>query len=219
MASEPKPTLFYRFILAGTKIYFKIFFRHKIYGQEHFYRGGGILAGNHTSFFDPPIVAISSPEEVHFLARDSLFHHFIFGTIIRALNSHPVSGDSSDISVFKTICALLKEGKKIVLFPEGTRSTDGELKEIKPGIGLLIMRTQTAIIPLYIDGAFEAWGRKRKLPKLFGKTACVFGSPIRAEEFAHLEKREAQQAIAQRLSQAIRDLKKWYMSGQGGIPP
>jgi 1-acyl-sn-glycerol-3-phosphate acyltransferase len=211
--------LFYQFVLSIAKFYFKCFFHHRVYGREHLYRGGGILAGNHTSFFDPPIVAISCPEEVHFLAKEPLFRHFIFGRIIRALNSHPVSGDASDISVFKLISSLLLEGKKVVLFPEGTRSLTGELGEIKPGIGLLIMRTKTAIIPIYIDGAFEAWGRDRRFPKLFGKTACVFGTPIRAEEFASLEKRQAQVAIAERLTQAIRDLKSWYRKGAVGTPP
>ena len=209
----------YWFILQLAKGYYKVFFRHKVYGLEHFYKGGAILAANHTSFLDPPILAISWPEEVHFLARDTLFKHIGFGRFIRALNARPVSGDASDISVFKTIVQLLKEGKKVVLFPEGTRSPGNQLGEIKPGIGLLIMRTQTAIVPAYIHGAYETWGRSRKLPKLFGKTACIWGSVIKAEEFAHLEKREAQQAIADRLAQSIEALKAWYLSGAKGTPP
>lgn len=210
----------YSIIIRLARLYYKLFYRHQVYGQkEHFYRGGAILAANHTSFLDPPIVAISWPEEVHFLARESLFKHFGFGSLIRTLNAHPVSGDVSDIKVLKTLMQLLTEGKKIVLFPEGTRSQDGTLGVIKPGIGLLITRTNTAIVPAYIHGAQEAWGRGRSLPKLFGKTTCVFGTPITAAQFAHLDKKEALQAIADKLSHSIEALKQWYLAGAKGTPP
>jgi len=209
----------YWIVIRLTRFYFKVFFRHRVYGMEHFYKGGAILAANHTSFFDPPIVSCSWPEQVHFLARESLFRNFLFGGLIRALNAHPVSGEVSDISTFKTICQLLKEGKKVVLFPEGTRSFDDSLGPIKPGIGLLISRTDTAIVPAYVHGAYQAWNRSRRLPKLWGKTACVFGTPICWKEFAHMEKREAHQAIADRLTQSILALKVWYDSGAQGVPP
>jgi 1-acyl-sn-glycerol-3-phosphate acyltransferase len=214
-----KIKLLYPFILSLAKAYYWICFRHKVYGREHFYKGGAIIAANHTSYLDPPIVAISWPEEVHFLARDTLFDHFGFGSLIRALNAHPVSGDVSDVSVFKTICRLLKEGKKVVLFPEGERSYTDEMGEIKAGIGLLVTRSHAAIVPAYIHGARKAWQRGKPLPKLLGKTICVFGTAIRAEEFAHLEKRAAHQAIADRVTESILALKKWYLDGAKGTPP
>lgn len=208
----------YRFILFLAWSMFKLLYRHKVYGLEHCIRGPGIITPNHASFLDPPLVAISWPEEVHFLARDYLFKPKLFGPFIRALNAHPVSGDVGDVSVFKTIIDLLKEGKQLILFPEGER-TDGQLAAIKPGIGMLVMRSKAAIIPTYIDGTSKIWGRKQKFPKLLGKTVCVFGSPILAESFAHLEKREAYDQIAQTLSKSILALKQWYESGAKGSPP
>lgn len=213
-----KMTLLYRFILFKAWLFFKIFYRHKIYGLEHFYPGAAIIAGNHTSFLDPPILAISWPQEVHFLARESLFRPWGFGSLIRALNAHPVSGDAGDVAVFKTITQVLKEGKKVILFPEGRR-TEGELGEIKPGIGLLVSRAQAAIIPAYIHGACQIWGIKRRLPKLWGRTACVFGTPILWESFANLDKKEAQKAISQELTKSILALKAWYEAGAQGTPP
>ena len=94
-----------------------------------------------------------------------------------------------------------------------------ELQEIKPGIGMLVMRSKAAIVPTYIHGAFDIWSPDKKLPKLFGKTACVFGRPILWESFTHLEKREAQEAIAQELEKAMRALRQWYKDGAKGIPP
>ena len=208
----------YRLTIFCAWFVLKIFYKHKVYGLEHFVRRAAIIAPNHTSYFDPPIVASSWPEEVHFLAREGLFKNYLFGRFIRAVNSHPVSGNVADVSIFKTILKLLKEGKQIVLFPEGGR-TDGELEEIKPGIGMLVLRSEAVIIPTYIYGAYQVWSIKRKLPKLFGKTACVFGSPLMWESFAHLEKREAQEEIAKRLTKSILALKAWYEAGAEGIPP
>ncbi len=210
--------LLYRFILFLAWGAFRLFYRHKVYGIEHFIRGSAIIAPNHTSYLDPEIASISWPEEVHFLARESLFKPFLFGPFIRALNAHPVSGDATDIGVFKTIIEILKEGKQLILFPEGER-TDGELQEIKPGIGMLAIRSKAAIIPTYIHGAYEIWGRHRKFPKLFGHTACVFGTPIHWEAFINLDKKEAQAKIAEEVTKSILALKAWYEAGAKGIPP
>lgn len=198
---------------------FKIFYRHKIYGLGHFYQGPALIAANHTSFLDPPIVSVSSPQEVHFLARKTLFKNPLFGLLIRKLNSHPVSGQAEDVAVFKTIVALLKERKKVIIFPEGKRSFNGEIGEIKPGIALLLARTEAAVIPAYIHGAYEIWSRKRALPKLFGKTAIVFGSPIFYDNSKGKDRKVAQKEVTENLQNALHALKAWYDAGAKGAPP
>ncbi|NGX46244.1 MAG: Cytidylate kinase [Chlamydiae bacterium] len=215
---QAKMKKFYALIITLSSWLLKLFYRHRIYGLEHYFEGAAIIAPNHTSYLDPPIVATSWPEEVHFLAKEALFKNPLFGSFIRAVNSHPVHGDAADVAVFKKILKLLGEGKKIILFPEGGRS-DGELTPLKPGIGLLLARSKAAIIPAYIHGAHTAWGRRHKFPKLWGKTACVFGSPILWQPFAHMEKKEAQEAIKKALFEAIQALKNWYDSGTEGTPP
>jgi cytidylate kinase len=197
----------------------RLLYRHRVYGLEHYYPRGAILAANHTSFLDPPLVSISWPEEVHFLARQSLFRPWWFGRFIKAVNTHPVSGEAGDAAVFRTICTLLEEGKKVVLFPEGTRSEDGNLQPLKPGLGLFLSRTQSAMIPVYLDGPYQIWNRNRKFPKIFGRTACVFGSPIMWSSFSHLSKKEAHEAVIAKLSESILALKKWLEEGAHGIPP
>lgn len=209
----------YRLVLCFSWFVGKIFYRLKIYGLEHYYPRGAILAANHTSYLDPPIVSVSWPEVVHFLARKTLFRSKIFGGFIRRLNTHPVTGESGDIQVMKLIVSLLERGDKVVLFPEGTRSENGELQPIKPGIGLLVARSKSAIIPVYIDGAYKVWGRNRKLPRLFGKVRCVYGSPITWDSVAGLDKKEAQLALAHKLEDAWKALKAWLEQGAVGIPP
>lgn len=213
-----RPSLLYRTVIVLVRSFFRIFYCHRIYGHEHVVPGPAILAANHTSFYDPPIVSTSVSDEVFFLARKSLFKG-LFGRLIWALNARPVSGEGSDVRVFREIEALLKVGGKVILFPEGTRSADGELKPIKGGISLLVMRAHCAVIPVYIHGAKDIWGRQRKLPKFFGKTACVFGSPLYWAPYAFMEKKDAHQRFADDLRNAILALKTWYEKGAKGSPP
>ena len=214
-----RPTLLYRLTIFTSRVFFKLFYHHKVYGLEHFTPGGAIIAANHTSFWDPPAIAISWPEEVHFLARETLFNNRYFGAFIRAVNTHPVSGGAGDLAVFRTIIDLLKKGKKVILFPEGARSRDGKFAAVKPGMALLLSRSEAAVIPTYLHGIYEIWPRDSNLPKLHGRSVCVFGSPIFWETYAHLGKRQGQEAIAEALGQAILNLKAWYEAGAQGTPP
>ncbi len=209
----------YRSILFLAWCFFKILYRHKVYGQEKLFTDAAIIAANHSSYYDPPILAISWPEEVHFLAREGLFKNPLFGALIRKLNAHPVSGDASDIKVFKLIGQLLTEGKKIILFPEGQRGDTDALGDLKPGIAMLSSRSKSAVIPAYIHGSFKIWDHFHKLPKLWGHTACVYGSPILWSDFAHLDKKEAQKALTERIAQSINALRAWYENGAKGTPP
>ncbi|MGE0198495.1 MAG: lysophospholipid acyltransferase family protein [Simkaniaceae bacterium] len=210
--------LFYFTVIYFFRLIFKVFYRLKVYGKNHYLSGSAIIAPNHVSFLDPPIIAISCPGEIHFLARQTLFKSF-FGKAISALNTHPVQKEATNLKVMKLVHQLLKAGHKVLLFPEGTRSRDNQLQEIKPGIGMLISKSECAIIPTYIHGTYEIWSRNRKLPKFFGKTAVVFGTPILWEDYADMDKKEAQELIAQRLSHSLKELRKWYEEGAHGIPP
>ncbi|MDN3507607.1 MAG: lysophospholipid acyltransferase family protein [Simkaniaceae bacterium] len=202
-----------------ARILLRLFYGLKIYGVKHFVDGGAIIASNHVSFLDPPIVAASAPCSVHFLARDTLFRNPVFGGAIRVLNAHPISGKAGDVALFRIMTALLKEGKKVILFPEGTRSFDGELQEVRPGIGMLVAKSEAAIIPTYIAGAYKAWSRNRTIPRIFCRISCVFGSPIFWSDFDHLDRKEAKRAIVAKYDAAMHELKAWYESGAKGSPP
>lgn len=208
---------FYKFIYTLARLYFKLFFRLKIYGLEHFRPGAGIICSNHASFFDPQVLSISCPEEVQFLARASLFDVPLFGRFIRALNAHPVAKGASDVQTFKLMVELLSQGKKLILFPEGTRSEDGEIHPFQRGLAFLVQKAKCQIIPAYIEGSFEAWPRGRKLPKLFGKLTVVFGTSIEWEEGG--DKKEAQARITERAERSVRALKAWLQRGACGHPP
>jgi cytidylate kinase len=213
----PKMKLSYKIVYTLARLFFKLCFRLRIYGLEHFPPGSAIIAANHSSFYDPPVLSISCPEEVHFLARGSLFESPLFGRLIRMLNSHSISRGTSDVQAFKTMLDLLSSGNKLILFPEGKRSIDGSLLPLERGLGFLVQKAHCRVIPAYIQGSFEAWPRGRKFPKLFGKMTVAFGRPIEWEE--NVNKKASQERIVARTEQAIHSLKAWVEAGAEGTPP
>lgn len=208
------------FAIFVVSVYAKLFYRHKVYGKEHFPKTGGMICSNHTSFLDPPLIGISCPGMVHFLGRDTLFKSPFFGWLIRQLKTHPVKRGKGNIYAFKLAMSLVRKGNKVVIFPEGRRSPDGELKNGQLGVSMLVQRTGCQVIPVYIHGAYEIWSNKRRLPKIFGKTALIFGTPLNFDDIAETEdKKEGQKEVVARIMAKIADLKAWYLSGAKGSPP
>ena len=196
-----------------------IFYHHKVYGKEHIKPGGAIIASNHFSFLDPPLIGVSCPDKIYFLARDSLFRFRAFGWLLRQLKTHPVRRGKGNINAFKMAMELVQSGKKVVIFPEGKRSPDGTLQPAQLGVGMLVHRTQCRVVPVYIHGTYEAWSAHRKFPKVTGRTVCIFGSPIEYSETPREDKKEAQAAIADQIMERIAALRNWYLKGAKGSPP
>lgn len=211
--------LFFRFAKFCFYAGFRLFYRCEIYGINYPYRGGAIIAPNHASFLDPPFICGFWPEETHYLARATLFDSGLMKWLLSKLNAHPVTGSAQDIQSMRLTCQLLEEGKKVVIFPEGIRSEDGQMQPIKSGMSMLALRAGCPIIPVYIQGTFEAWPRHSRWPKAGSKIACVFGKPVSAESFNDLPKKQAQAEMTKAVQTSIENLKQWYERGaQGEIP-
>jgi cytidylate kinase len=210
---------FYRFVINGFNLLFSLFYRFEVYGRENIQEYGGIIASNHSSFLDPPILACAAKNRVHFLARESLFKVPVLKNLIRLLNAHPIKGAMGDHGVIRIIQKLIQIDEKVIMFPEGTRSCDGSIKPLKKGVANIIIRTGSTVYPAYIDGAYSIWSRNSKLPKLFGKVRVVFGKPIHATKFALLDKRVAQDLMTEELSHSLNNLKKWIDQGAKGPIP
>lgn len=203
----PKMKFSYWLVIHLARIYFKAFFRLKVYGLEHFKPGAALIAANHVSYFDPPVLSAACPQEVHFLARASLFDVPLLGRLIKILNTHPVARGASDAQTFRTMLELLSQGKKWIVFPEGERSFDGKLLPIERGTAFLAQKARCRIIPAYISGAHEAWPRGKKFPKFFGKITVTFGVPIEWKEFEHMDRKAVQEEITKRIGQSLEKLR------------
>jgi 1-acyl-sn-glycerol-3-phosphate acyltransferase len=124
------------------------------------------------------------------------------------MNTHPVSGDSSDLGVLKMTSDLLQRGKQVIIFPEGTRSDDNQILPLKRGVALLASNAKCKVIPVSIKGAFEAWPKGKKFPKFFKKITVEFGRPLEWKEYEKLEvsKKEAQAIFTKDLQDALKSL-------------
>ncbi len=213
--SASKSSLLYKAVLGCSWLIGKLFFRLKVYGEEHFYAGGAFIASNHTSFLDPPILAVAWPEQVHFMARDSLFHPPWFGRLLRALNAHPLKREGGDWGAFKKAKKLAEEGHKVIVFPEGRRST-GNLEKAKRGLALLMEETEGVCIPAYIEGANRALEVGKKWPRLFTPICVVFGPSLMWSQFKHLPREEAHQAFSAAWEKSVYNLKAWVQAGAKG---
>ncbi|MCB1180680.1 MAG: 1-acyl-sn-glycerol-3-phosphate acyltransferase [Chlamydiia bacterium] len=204
------------------KIYLILFHRLKVYGKEHIPKGGAIIASNHASFFDPPVIGVSCPHTTHILARDSLFAFPPFGWFLKKLGAHPIQRGKGNLQTIKKTRSFIRMGEKLVIFPEGKRSSDGKLGSGLRGVGLLVYQAGATVIPTYIHGTFEAWNKHHKCPRLGKKIACVFGKPLDFSDYINENgdnKKMLQKKIVDQIMEAIANLQKWYLSGANGSPP
>ncbi|MCP5469128.1 MAG: 1-acyl-sn-glycerol-3-phosphate acyltransferase [Chlamydiales bacterium] len=191
-----------------VRLYFMLFFRLEVHGKENMPKGPAIIAANHASFFDPPLIGcVLWPRVPFFLARGSLFNSKIFTWILKQCRSLPIKRGGENAALFREVMRITKEGRKVTLFPEGTRTKDGELQPPLPGIGLLVQKANCPVVPMYIEGTYDAWSCHRKKPKLCGKIKLTIGEPI---SFANQEgdRKEIQRQIGGEIMRKIGELKR-----------
>ena len=186
---------------------FSVLFRRKVLGRENFPKGAAIIASNHASFLDPPVVGSSAPGELHYLARASLFRFPLMKRLYGRINVLPVRQDAANMSSIKTILGKLDEGGKVLIFPEGTRSFDGKLQKPQRGIGYLICKARVPVIPTYTHGTYEAWPRHRSMIH-FTKMIVSFGKPIYFEDvWSRKPSKEDYDRIARKIMDRIVELR------------
>lgn len=192
-ASSPTETnrrlpqrLLYGFLRIVCQILALTLWRFRRAGQEHVPQTGpAVLLSNHQSFFDPVFVGLSCRRQLNYLARADVFGIPVLGRLIAALGAIPIERDRTGIGGLKRTLRQLSRGELVLLFPEGTRSSDGEITPLKPGFSVLVRRAKVPLVPVGIDGAFDAWPRSRRFPRP-GRIWVQFGEPLSAEEVANL---------------------------------
>jgi 1-acyl-sn-glycerol-3-phosphate acyltransferase len=161
-----------------SRLLAKLFFSFRIIHRERVIQTGPvILATNHQSFFDPPLAGNAADRAIYFLAKKSLMDAPILGWLLPKLNVIPVNLEGGDRSALKALIRVLSAGECALVFPEGTRTPDGNLQPAEPGLGLVIAKTRAAVVPMRIFGAFDAWPIGGKI-RLGPKITVVVGQPI-----------------------------------------
>lgn len=163
------------------RLIFKFYFRWRVYNPERVpVTGPVILASNHTSILDPPLVGAGLRRDINYLARASLFRFPGIGALLRSWNAVPVDREGGGATGLRNILDRLLAGGAIILFPEGTRSQDGILKPARSGIGLTVIKSDAVVIPVRVFGTFEAYGRHLRCPRPY-HVAVKYGEPMKFE--------------------------------------
>ena len=201
-------TPMYRLGYTISKVVAKLGFRLRTYGRENLIEDGpAILASNHASYLDPPLVGVSCRKDVYFLARKSLFERPVVGPILSQLNTVPVDRDRGDVGAIRAMIKLLKSGNRVLVFPEGTRSKDGNLQPARAGVGLLIAKSLAPVVPVRVFGSYAALPRSGGIR--FVPITVVIGKPLFfTKQDLGTDERAAYQVLSDRVMAAIAALEK-----------
>ena len=176
-------------------------YRHRAWGMNNLPRTGPVLMlSNHQSYLDPMAVGVSTYyRQFYAMARSTLFKNRFFGWLITSINAIPIDQGQSDVAAMRQAIAVLNSNNALLIFPEGTRTTDGTTKAFSSGTMLLIKRAKPVVVPVAIEGAYAAWPKGRAVPKLTGRVGVQFGQPISAEEILAMGNKAGLEYIRQRI--------------------
>jgi 1-acyl-sn-glycerol-3-phosphate acyltransferase len=177
-----------------------VWFRLSASGTDRVPREGRLLlASNHLSLLDPPLIGCVCPRELDYMAKAELFRIPGLGGLIRRLNAHPVDRAGSDSAALRLALRLLGEGRALLVFPEGTRGEEGRLQPARAGTGMLAALSEAPVVPVYVRGTGRALPRGAVLPRPTLVTV-TFGAPIR---FTRERGRARYQEISDEIMAAI----------------
>jgi 1-acyl-sn-glycerol-3-phosphate acyltransferase len=162
------------------RVAYDVFFRGDVAGAENLPKDGPFLiAANHASHLDPPLIGSHVPRQMCFFARKTLWNGRLASWWLDNVGTIPVDRDGGqDVGALKRVLRALGEGKVLILFPEGTRSPDGQLQSAKPGVGFIVCKSQVPVVPARIFGSFDAFGRGAKFPVFGTRVSVTYGKPV-----------------------------------------
>ena len=198
----------YWFCVFLCRSFCRIFFRMRVCGLENIpSEGGFLLVSNHQSFLDPLFCGIFVKRGLTFMARDTLFKNRFFGRLLRSVNAIAIRRGEADLTAIKAIISRLRDQWGVCIFPESTRTADGKIRDFKAGIGFLCRKGKASIVPVVIDGAFEAWPRHKIFFKPFFRICVSYGKPLSAEDIKNCKDDELAEDLTSRLRQMQSELR------------
>ncbi len=188
---------------ATFALIFYTFFRGRVYNKHRVPRTGAVLlVSNHQSHVDPVVTTLALPRECHYVARDSLFTNPIFGRVIRHLNAFPIKRGTADVGALKEMLRRLRRGCAVTIFPEGTRSKDGELGAFRPNSLAVAKKAGVMIVPVTVSGAYKALPRGSILPRP-KQVRVAYCEPITAEQVGEWDEPTISATIHTRIAETL----------------
>jgi 1-acyl-sn-glycerol-3-phosphate acyltransferase len=214
-----RPTWLWRLLHLLCFLYFVPAYRFRAWGVQHVpLTGATLLVANHQSFLDPIVGGLPlSRRRFVALARKTLWDSRCVGWLITRLNAIPVDqngvdGGGGDLKAMRACLDVLGRGDALVIYPEGARTLTGEVQRFHTGSMLLVKRAKPTVVPVAIEGAFEAWPRLRRFPRPTGRIGVMFGEPIPAEELVKLKPDDALAQLRDRIEQMRQDIARRHGS-------
>lgn len=190
-------------------------FRWRVHNPERVPKKGPvILAGNHASYLDPPLIGCGLHRHLSFFGRESLFRIPVVGAIMRSWKAVPVDRDGGSASGLRVTLERLREGGGIILFPEGTRTRDGKLQPARAGIGLTVIKSEAPVVPVRVFGTYDAFGRRHLFPRP-KRVEVKYGLPM---DFAALRE-EAKTCSKPRLKEIYQQVADEIMAAIALLEP
>ena len=173
-----KTTVLYKAARAFCRIMTTVLFDLKVYGAHHVPdKGGVLLVSNHQSYLDPVLLGVRIRRPLSYMAKSELFKNPAFGWLIRLLGAFPIKQGGSVVGAVKESIARLHEGHALNIFPEGSRTETGKLMPLERGVALVIRKAKVPVVPVVIDGAFDAWPCSRKMFRP-ARIRMIYGKPL-----------------------------------------
>ncbi len=186
---------------------YKFYFGWRVYNPERVpLTGPVILASNHASFLDPPLVGAGLTRGINYLARENLFRFPVLGQILHQWQVVPVDRDGGGAKGLRAILDRLLAGGGIILFPEGTRTRDGRLQKARSGIGLAVIKSPAPVVPVRVFGTFEAYNRHMRFPRPCRRVTVKYGRPMLFEQLRTESKSCSKQRLKEIYQQVADDL-------------
>ncbi|MGB7767726.1 MAG: lysophospholipid acyltransferase family protein [Verrucomicrobiia bacterium] len=196
--------LSYRLGWLFFRAWYATYFRCRVFNPERVPETGAvILASNHASFLDPPLVGAGLKRGINYLARESLFRFPGIGALLRSWSAVPVDRDGGGAAGLRAILDRLLAGGGIILFPEGTRTRDGNLQPARSGIGLVVIKSTAPVVPVRVFGTYAAYGRHVTFPRP-KRIAVKYGQPMQFEKL-RAEAKDCSKARLKEIYQEIAD--------------
>ncbi len=194
---------------------FAVYFRWRVYNPERVPLSGPvILAANHASYLDPPLVGSGLRRDINYLARETIFRYPVLGWALRKVNAVPVDRDGGGAAGLRAILDRLHAGGAIILFPEGTRTRNGSLQAARSGIGLTVIKSEAPVVPVRVFGTRAAWGPHARIPRP-SPVAVKYGPPL---QFTQL-RAEARACSKVRLKQIYQQIADEIMAAIASLEP
>ena len=195
---------------------YKFYFGWRVYNPERVpLEGPVILASNHASFLDPPLVGAGLKRGINYLARENLFRFPALGWVLHRWQAVPVDREGGGAKGLKAILDRLLAGGAIILFPEGTRTRDGRLQPARSGIGLTVIKSNAPVVPVRVFGTFEAFNRYMRVPRPGRKVIVKYGRPMVFEKL----RAEARSCSKQRLKEIYQEVADQIMRAIATLEP